>query len=51
MAKRPRHLPIVLIREEVRAVLGQIHGAARNATADTGKVTNHGFNGQEHKSQ
>ncbi|MBI1727808.1 MAG: integron integrase [Candidatus Rokubacteria bacterium] len=28
-AKRPKHLPVVLTREEVRAVLGQIHGVPR----------------------
>jgi integron integrase len=28
-AKRPHHLPVVLTREEVRAVLGQIHGVPR----------------------
>ena len=28
-AKRPHHLPVVLTREEVRAVLGEIHGVSR----------------------
>ena len=28
-AKRPHHLPVVLTREEVRAVLGEIHGVPR----------------------
>ncbi|MBI1726560.1 MAG: hypothetical protein HYR50_04780 [Candidatus Rokubacteria bacterium] len=28
-AKRPHHLPVVLTREEVRTVLGQIHGVPR----------------------
>ncbi len=28
-AKRPHHLPVVLTRDEVRAVLGQIHGVPR----------------------
>ncbi len=28
-AKRPRHLPVVLTRREVRSVLGQIHGVPR----------------------
>ncbi len=28
-AKRPHHLPVVLTRDEVRAVLGQIHGVLR----------------------